>query len=485
MRLQIVDGIIIVAYLIGITLFGLRFRKSQKSLRDYFLADRNIPWWAISLSIVGAETSTLTVIGTPGIAFGGNFGFLQVIFGYLLGRIVVSLIFIPQYFRGEMFTAYQLIDRRFGKQLHRITAAVFLATRAAAEGVRVWAVAIVVHTALGTGDIASVAIVMVLTLIYTFEGGMAAVIWTDVVQLAIYVGGTIVGFFTLLHLVPGGWSAIHSMAASAGKLQVLDFSFNFHTTFTFWAGVIGGMFLNTATHGTDQLMVQRLLVARNQRDSKTALLFSGGVILVQFALFLLVGAGLWVYYQMFPTGQRFATNDYVFPTFIVEHIPHGIAGLLIAAILAAAMSNLSAALNSLSSTTMIDFYLRRKPETTDSKRLKLSRIATIGWGLVLFALALASRYGGNVLEKGLSLASLAYGGLLGVFLLGLVTRRATQNGAIAGMLCGLALNIYIWGWTHIAWTWYVTFGSITTFVVGYLASLLEAETDANRAQTSA
>lgn len=481
MRLQIVDGIIIVAYLIGITLFGLRFRKAQRSLRDYFLADRNIPWWAIALSIVGAETSTLTVIGTPGIAYGGNFGFLQLVFGYLLGRIVVSLIFIPQYFRGEMFTAYQLIDRRFGKKLHSITAAVFLATRAAAEGVRVWAVAIVISIALGTGGVASVAIVMALTLIYTFEGGMAAVIWTDVVQLIIYVGGTIVGFFTLLHLVPGGWPAIHSIAASAGKLQVFDFSLNFFKTYTFWAGLIGGMFLNTATHGTDQLMVQRLLVARNQRDSKTALLFSGGVILVQFTLFLLVGAGLWVFYRQVTHGT-FATNDYVFPTFIVEHMPHGISGLLIAAILAAAMSNLSAALNSLSSTTMIDFYLRHKPDTSDSKRLTLSRVATIGWGLVLFGLALASRYGGNVLEKGLTIASLAYGGLLGVFLLGLVTKRARQNGAIVGMLCGLALNIYIWGWTHIAWTWYVTFGSITTFVVGYLASLLE--TDANLNQTS-
>src|ERR1700761_8694696 len=230
MRLQIVDGIIIVAYLIGITLFGLRFRKSQKSLRDYFLADRNIPWWAISLSIVGAETSTLTVIGTPGIAFGGNFGFLQLIFGYLLGRIVVSLIFIPQYFRGEMFTAYQLIDRRFGRQLHRITAGIFLVTRAAAEGVRVWAIAIVVSIALGTGSVASIAIVMALTLIYTFEGGMAAVIWTDVIQLAIYVGGTMVGFFTLLHLVPGGWPVIHAMAANAGKLQVLNFSFDIHST---------------------------------------------------------------------------------------------------------------------------------------------------------------------------------------------------------------------------------------------------------------
>src|SRR5690242_13425115 len=245
MRLQIVDGIIIVAYLIGITLFGLRFRKAQTSLRDYFLAGRNIPWWAIALSIVAAETSTLTVIGTPGIAYAGNFGFLQLVFGYLLGRIVVSFVFIPQYFRGEMFTAYQLIDRRFGKTLHRVTASVFLVTRAAAEGVRVWAVAIVVGIALGTNEIASVAIVLLLTLVYTFEGGLAAVIWTDVIQLLIYVAGTIVGFFTLLHLVPGSWPAIHASAAAAGKLQVLDFTFSLGKTFTFWAGLIGGMFLTT------------------------------------------------------------------------------------------------------------------------------------------------------------------------------------------------------------------------------------------------
>ncbi|HKR96303.1 MAG TPA: sodium transporter, partial [Candidatus Angelobacter sp.] len=267
MRLHIVDGTIIVVYLVGITLFGLRFRKSQRSLRDYFLADRNIPWWAIALSIVAAETSTLTVISTPGMAYGGNFGFLQVVFGYLVGRIVICLLFIPQYFRGEMFTAYQLIDRRFGPRLHKITAAVFLITRAAAEGVRVWAVAIVIGVALGTGEVWSVVIVLLLTLVYTFEGGLAAVIWTDVVQLLIYVGGTIVGFFILVHLVPGGWPAIHSAAAAAGKTQVFDFTFSLSKTFTFWAGLIGGMFLNTATHGTDQLMVQRLLAARNKRDS--------------------------------------------------------------------------------------------------------------------------------------------------------------------------------------------------------------------------
>ncbi len=472
MRLHTIDAAIIAVYLIGITFFGLRFRKAQRSLRDYFLADRNIPWWAIGLSIVAAETSTLTVIGTPGIAYAGTLGFLQLVIGYMLGRVVISLILIPQYFRGEMFTAYELIDRRFGKTLHKMTSGVFLITRAAAEGVRVWAVSIVVHTALGTGDIGSIAIVMLLTLIYTFEGGMAAVIWTDVIQMFIYVGGTIAGFLTLTHLVPGGWPAIHSASAEAGKLQVFDFSFSFFKTYTFWAGMIGGMFLTTASHGTDQLMVQRLLVARSERDSKVALLSSGVVILFQFTLFLLVGAGLWVFYRVYPPASPFASNDYVFPTFIVEHMPRGMAGLLIAAILAAAMSNLSAALNSLSSTTMMDFYLRFKPQTSDRARLALSRGATIVWCVALFGLALISRQSRTVLVTGLSIASVAYGGLLGVFLLGVLTRRATQAGAIAGMLCGLALNVYLWKGTNIAWTWYVTFGATTTFAVGYAMSLI-------------
>ena len=470
MRLHPVDVAIIAVYLVCITLFGLKFRKSQRSLRDYFLADRNIPWWAISLSIVAAETSTLTIIGTPALAYAGNFGFLQLVFGYLLGRVVISIILIPQYFRGEMFTAYQLIDRRFGPVLHRVTAAVFLLLRSAAEGVRVWAVSIVVFTAWQISDVAAVAVIMVLTLIYTFEGGLAAVIWTDVVQMAIYVGGTLIGFVTLTHLIPGGWPTIHAAAASAGKLRVFDFSFNFFQTYTFWAGLLGGTFLTTASHGTDQLLVQRLLAARGERESKLALLSSGVVILAQFTLFLLVGAGLWMFYGLHP--EKFASPDRVFPTFIVEHLPQGIAGLMIAAILAAAMSNLSAALNSLSSTSMVDFYMRLRPDTSDRTRIKLSRVFTLFWGIVLFIFGLASRYSGKVLETGLTITSVAYGGLLGVFLLGVLTRRANQTGAIVGMLCGLALNIYLWRWTKIAFTWYVIMGSLTTFFIGYLVSFM-------------
>jgi solute:Na+ symporter, SSS family len=477
------DLAIIILYLAGITAFGLRFRRRQHSLKDYFLADRNIPWWAISLSIVSAETSTLTIIGIPGLAYERDFGFLQLVFGYLLGRVVISFVLIPQYFRGQLFTAYQLIARRFGQKMRTLTAGLFLVTRAAAEGVRVFAVAIVVGIALSRllsgfsdfgRDAAAIAVVMLLTLIYTFEGGMAAVVWTDVIQMAIYLAGSIVALFTILHLVPGGWSTIHVSGGAAHKFRVFDFSRDFFKPYTFWSGLVGGAFLTTASHGTDQLIVQRLLAAKNQRQSQVALLASGVAVLVQFALFLLIGTMLFVFYQLSPPAVAFTRTDRIFPAFIVDRMPHGISGLLVAAILAAAMSNLSAALNSLSSTTIVDFYARLKPDSSEARRLFWSRVATVAWGLVVFVLALLSRKSGKVVEAGLSIASVAYGALLGVFLLGVLTRKANERGAIAGMICGFAANIYLWQFTRVPFTWYVVIGSGITFVVGYLISLLSA-----------
>jgi SSS family solute:Na+ symporter len=311
MGLNRLDLAIIAAYLLGITLFGLRFRKRKRTLRDYFLADRNIPWWAIALSIVAAETSTLTIISIPGLAYDSNLAFLQVVLGYLVGRIIISFVLLPQYFKGDLYTAYELIERRFGRGLRSVTAGLFLVTRAAAEGVRIYAVSIVIAIALGTGEVTSIAIITALTLVYTFEGGLAAVIWTDVVQTGIYVGGTLVGVFTILHLVPGGWATIHAVAAHAGKFQIFDFSFNFWRPYTFWAGLIGGAFLTTASHGTDQLIVQRLLAARNQRQSVTALLSSGVAVIFQFALFLIVGVMLFVYYHV--PSATFGKADMGFP----------------------------------------------------------------------------------------------------------------------------------------------------------------------------
>ena len=471
MGLSHLDLAIIGVYLVGITLFGIRFRKKQRTLRDYFLAGRDIPWWAIALSIVAAETSTLTIISIPGVAYDTNLTFLQVVMGYVAGRIIISFVLLPHYFKGDLYTAYQLIEKRFGPNLRLLTSGLFLLTRAAAEGVRVYAVSIVVSIALGTGELTSIAIITVLTLIYTFEGGLAAVIWTDVVQTMIYVGGTILGVATIIHFVPGGWEHIHQVAAEAGKLRVFDFTPTFWKPYTFWAGLIGGAFLTTASHGTDQLIVQRLLAARNLKQSTTALLASGVGIFLQFALFLMVGVMLFAYY-MVPSSQ-FGTHDKIFPTFIVTRMPHGISGLLIAAILAAAMSNLSAALNSLSSSTILDFYLRLRPETDEHRRLRISRFTTIFWACVLFVLAILCLHRiPSVVEVGLQIASIAYGALLGVFLLGVLTRRASEAGAMIGMLLGFCTEVYLWQFTRVPWTWWVAIGTTVTFTLGYMASRL-------------
>jgi solute:Na+ symporter, SSS family len=471
MGLNHLDFAIIALYLAGITLFGLRFRKRQRSLRDYFLAGRDIPWWAIALSIVAAETSTLTIISIPGLAYDTNFTFLQVVMGYVVGRIVISFVLLPHYFRGDLYTAYELIERRFGKGLRSLTAGLFLLTRGAAEGVRVYAVSIVVSIALGTGEVASIAIITALTVIYTFEGGLAAVIWTDVVQTAIYVGGTLVGLVTILRLVPGGWSAIHAAAADAGKLQVFDFTASPWIPYTFWAGVIGGTFFTVASHGTDQLIVQRLLAARGEKQSATALVSSGLAVLFQFALFLTVGIMLWAFYRV--PSSTFGRPDRIYPTFIVTRMPHGISGLLIAAILAAAMSNLSAALNSLSSTSIMDFYVRLRPLADEKTKLRLSRLATLAWAMVLFGLAwIALHKVGRVVEVGLQIASVAYGALLGVFLLGVLTRRANQRGAMVGMACGFGMEMYLWQGTQVPWTWWVMIGTTVTFVVGWMMSAI-------------
>ena len=474
MGLNKVDFAIIGLYLAGITLFGLRFRKKQRTLRDYFLAGRDIPWWAIALSIVAAETSTLTIISIPGLAYDTNFTFLQVVMGYVVGRVVISFVLLPHYFRGDLYTAYELIERRFGRGLRSLTAGLFLLTRAAAEGVRVYAVSIVVSIALGTGEIASIAIITILTLIYTFEGGLAAVIWTDVVQTAIYVGGTLVGLVTILHLVPGGWSAIHAAAAGAGKLQVFDFRASVWIPYTFWAGLIGGTFLTTASHGTDQLIVQRLLAARGRKQSVTALLSSGVAVLFQFALFLTVGVMLWAYYRV--PSAVFGRADRIYPTFIVTRMPHGISGLLIAAILAAAMSNLSAALNSLSSSAVMDFYSRLRPDADEGHRMRMARAATFAWAVVLFGLAVIALHKvGRVVEVGLQIASVAYGALLGAFLLGVLTRRANQRGAMVGMVCGFGVELYLWLGTRVPWTWWVMVGTGVTFGVGWVVSVGFAE----------
>ncbi|MBL8214424.1 MAG: sodium:solute symporter [Bryobacterales bacterium] len=479
-----IDLAVIIVYLIGITWFGARFRETQKSLKDYFLGGRNAPWWAIGFSIVSAETSTLTIIGTPAIAFNGNFGFLQVVFGYFLARVLISVLFLPHYFRGEMYTAYELMKRRFGDRIRKLTAGSFLVLRALAEGVRVFAISIVVSIILGTGDMLSILVIVLLTLFYTFEGGMTAVIWTDVIQMVLYVFGAVVSLVVILQAIPGGWPHVAEVAGAAGKFQVFDFRFSptaefFTRAYSFWGGLIGGLFLTTASHGTEQLMVQRLLSARTEGESRAALFASWIVIFVQFSMFLVIGAMLFVFYK--DNGMAMPRiADQIYPRFIWERLPVGIAGLIMAAILAAAMSNLSAALNALASTTIMDFYKPLRPNHTEDHYLGMARKTTIVWGAVLMGIGVLARQWGSVLEAGLGIASIVYGSLLGVFLLGLLTKRATETGAMIGMSAGLLIMLYVKLGTSIAFTWYVLIGSSVTFVTGLLASLLFSSDSSQR-----
>lgn len=468
------DLAVILAYLLFITWFGARFKEKQATVKDYFLGGRGAPWWAIAFSIVSAETSTLTVIGTPALSFAGNFTFLQLILGYLLGRIVISVLFLPHYFRGEMFTAYELMQRRFGPHIRKFTAATFLVLRALAEGVRVFAVSIVVSVVLGSDDVYSILLIVLLTLFYTFQGGMTAVIWTDVIQMILYISGAVISFFLILHLIPGGWPHAAAVGMAAHKFQVFDFRFEltpafFRRTYSFWAGLIGGCFLNTASHGVEQLMVQRLLAARNERESRRALLVSWVVVFFQFALFLAIGVLLFVYYKDAGIATP-AVPERTYPEFVWNHLPVGLAGLVMAAILAAAMSNLSAALNALASTAIMDFVKPMRPGYSEARLLRLARWSTVLWGVVLCVVGLAARHWGSILEAGLSIASVLYGALLGVFLLGMLTRRPGQWSAIAGMAAGF-LTTFLFR-THVAYTWYVLIGSLATFLVGYGASFV-------------
>jgi SSS family transporter len=330
---------------------------------------------------------------------------------------------------------------------------------------------------LGVGQTAAIVLIVVLTLFYTFEGGMTAVIWTDVIQMSLYVSGALVSFFVLLGRIPGGWEHVAAVAGAAHKLTVFDFRFAptmefFSRKYTFWAGLAGGCFLTTASHGTDQLMVQRLLAARNQRQSRAALLASWVVIAFQFTLFLLIGVALYVFYQdgrLTPPARL----DQVYPRFIWNSLPPGVAGLAAAAILAAAMANLSAALNSLSSTPVVDFFRARERGVKESRSLALARIATVAWGLVLLPIAVQASHSQSVLEAGLTIASIPSGVLLGVFLLGVLTRKPRERAAMAGVAAGLAAILYVVFATSIAFTWYVPIGAIVTFLAALAASWFE------------
>jgi SSS family solute:Na+ symporter len=487
--MKAIDLVIIFSYLIGIVLFGAWFARKQKTTSDYFLGDRSVPWWAVAASIVATETSTITFISVPGIAFsrGGNFQFLQLVFGYLLGRIVIALLFIPSYFRGELMTVYQLLDRRFGGKIKVLAASLFVVMRNVADGIRLLLTAIVlaaVYTSFQptanaeTIIIASVVLIGAAMIIFTYFGGMEAVIWVEVIQLGIYIVGALAAAVILTNSIEGGLGAAITTAWQYGKFSLFDFSFDFTRTFTFWAGLIGGCFLTMSTHGTDQYLVQRYLCTDRPKHASAALLTSGAIVLGQFIGFLFIGVLLFAFYHPFSdpgyitaasASFPFTGGDRVFPDFITRHLPPGLSGLVVAAIFAAAMSS---SLNAIAATAMNDLYKPLRPGRSDRHYLKVSHLLTLLWGVVQIAVALVFRNKNrSALDLALSVASLINGPVLGAFLVGVFLRRVSQVPALIGMLVSLATMLYIYFATRIAWTWYVFIGSGITLAIAWLASL--------------
>ncbi len=494
-RFNLLDLLVLLIYLGSTTALGMYIGRTQKNATDYFVAERNIPWWAVLFSIVASETSALTFISIPGLAYLGNLGFLEVVAGYILGRIVVAQTLLPRYFAGNLVTAYALLETRFGLGARRFTSIVFMITRAMADAVRVFATAIPVALIIGPvlpkeyAMPTAILVLGLLTVIYTYRGGMKAVVWTELLQASIYLFGGISALVLIGKSVDGGWSAIVSQASAAGKLQVIDWYTGFDRPHTMFAGLIGGGFLAMASHGADQLIVQRLLSSKSLRDAQRAIIGSGFAVFAQMTLFLFVGLGLWVLYG----GKPFSAADAIFPTFIIERMPHGLLGLIVAAIVAATMSTHSGAINALAAASTHDIYLpltKRAPD--DPRTLKVGKLFALGWGLVLtFGALLFKEQGTPVVVIALSIASFTQGGLLGGFFLGLFWDRANQRDAITGMSVGIfamafivfakpliaafpALSPTLSGVASIAWPWYVLIGTTLTFVTGMLSSFTHA-----------
>lgn len=466
------DLVVLVVYLAGVTAWGAWLGRDQKGGTDYFLGSRSLPWVAVMLSVVATETSTLTFLSIPGVSYTGSLVFLQLTFGYLLGRVLVAALLLPSYYAGELSTAYQLLENRFGVGARRFTSAIFMVTRLLADSVRLFATAIPLALITGWPYPVSIAVIGLLTVVYTYFGGIKAVVWVDAVQMGLYLFGALVTIVAIQGLLPQGWGEVLATSAAAGKTRLLDFSLDRSVPYTIFAGVFGGAALTMASHGTDQLIVQRLLTCTDRTASQKALVGSGFVVILQFLLFLMVGLGLWAFYQ----GRPFESSDAIFPTFIVEQLTPGITGLLIAGVFAAAMSSLSSSINSLASATAYDYWAPLVGAEDDDERiLRAGKIFTLVWAALLVGgaiLFIPLSQGTSAVEVALGIASLVYGGLLGAFALGVFTSKPGQRSVIVGIAVGIGTVTLLRD--QMAWPWYVLVGATVTFVTGLIAGAFES-----------
>jgi SSS family transporter len=479
--LSLPDAIIVIAYIVGTTLLGAWFSGRQRDVNTYFVSDRNVSWWLVLVSIVATETSTVTFLSVPGVAFNpekGNLTFLQLSFGYIVGRILIAWLLLPSYLRGDLLSAYQLLRQRFSPAVQRTASGIFLLTRAVADGLRLYLAALLLQQVTGWDTAISVLGTAAITMVYTFLGGMQAVIWTDLVQFLCYIAGAVVAGGFILHQTPGGMETFVMAGQAAGKFQILDFSFDLTRQYTFWAGLFGGAFFTMASHGADQMMVQRYLCSRSLQEARVALVLSGLVVLVQFLLFLLIGVGLYVLWQLhvlpFPADIK-NHNDKAFGFYIVHALPVGIVGLLVAAVLASTMSSLSSSLNSASSAFVADFYRPLRPGRSAGHYLVVSRSMTLVWGLTRIVVALAAiplLQKESVVNQVLRIAGFTTGMILGLFLLGRMARPVGSRPALAAVVAGFLSVLVLWWFTQLAWPWYPLVGTLVTVAVALMLQFL-------------
>jgi solute:Na+ symporter, SSS family len=492
-QLAPVDLAIVGVYIAGMTLMGVWFTRKQKDLRTYFVGGRNVGWFMVLMSIVATETSAVTFLSVPGLGFnpnGGNLTFLQLSLGYIVGRCLVAWFLLPQYMRGDLFSAYQVLRERFSPAVQRVASGLFLVTRTVADGLRIFLTALLLQY-VGWGVGPAIVVVGVVTIVYTYLGGMKAVIWTDLIQFVIKIAGAALAGVFVLRLLPGGWDQFLTEGADAGRFKAFDFTFDPTSDANIWAGVIGGAIFSMASHGADQLMVQRYLCAKSLPQARLALVLSGFVILAQFLLFLGVGVGMYLLFQggHFPEAAG-ARNDAVFGLFIVNKLPPGVVGVLVAAVLAAAMSTLSSSLNSSANAFVTDFYRPLRPGRSERWYVLLSRVMTAVWGVAQMGVAfVAYQAGGNqsVVKQVLGVAGFTTGLLLGLFVLGSMRRPVSSRAALAGMVCGFVAVLIVWlpsvpavdellkkalpgligadEKVALAWPWYAPVGTGTTVLV--------------------
>ena len=469
-----IDIAILVVYLIGVVLLGLWIGRKAGSVSDFVVGGRDRPWWLILFSIVATETSTVTFLSIPGFAYTRDMTWLQIPIGFLLGRFAVVFLLLPQYFKGSFYTAYDVLHERFGGATQRAASAMFIVTRSLADGLRLFLSAIVLQEMTGIPIHWAVAAMGVGTIVYTFFGGIKAVLVTDLVQFVIYIGGAIVALWLIVQRLPGGWDQIIAIGGEAGKLRVLDLSFEWSNAYGLWAGLIGGLFITLGSHGVDQMMVQRYLCARNLRDAQRALWVGGFVVVAQFALFLLIGVGLYAFYTVFPPEVAFDRGDRVFARFILDEIPIGLLGILLGAIFAAAMSTLSSSLNSCATAAANDFiFTGRGADAGAEKQLRVVRVLTVIFGAIQIGVGIAGQWvRSSVVSSVLGIAGFTTGIVLGVFFLGIFARRVGERAALAGLVTGLACMTAIFFGTDLAWPWFALFGSAITFAAGFGASFV-------------